>query len=245
MNAGMKTFATVAVAGMLLSAAQAHAAFATYYGIDPSSTSTTAARPNANAAAANFDTALGTFRTGFVNYESNVSGTGRNSTITVAPGVTQTSSNVSPTAGGITTGTSGILGYNITQPGAQFYQLYPVGAAGTHSVTWDFATPINSWGAYITGLGTANGALNIDYVGGGQATIPVNGSSSGGTLFFGFTESPFLVSSVTARLERPAGGSLDIHGYDDIRFGLIPIPEPASLGLIAGAGLLGLRRRQR
>lgn len=247
----MKHIALAAAALAAVASSYSSAAFQTFYGIDATSTTTGSLRPNSDAARANWANAFAAGAPGStvyetLDYESNVVGTGRNGTIGVGTmGTTLTSANVSATAGGVATGTSGILGFNITPTGTKFFQLYPTTPAGTHTVTWAFDQPVNSWGSYILGLGTANGALNIDFVDGTSQTIPVVGSTQGGSVFFGFTEASSPVASVTARLERPAGGSLDIHGYDQTSYGLIVVPEPtALLAGAAAAGLLALRRRK-
>ena len=233
--------AGIALAAAAFAATPASAQVMTYFGIDPSASTTTSPRPNSNAAAADFDAALGDGVTGIIDFEGLPLGAGAPdmSPATVAPGVTVSQVNTS-ISGGVLSGSSGILGFNTTLGGSQFLRHQP--QSGDSTSRFEFDTPIDSWGAYITGLGTASGDLFIEYDDGSTQSFPVTGNDSGGTLFFGFTGADSPVVAVEASLLN-VSGSFDFFGIDDVRYG--SIPEPAAAGLLAVAAAAGLLRRRR
>ena len=78
-------------------------------------------------------------------------------------------------------------------------------------------------------------------------------STSGGTSYNTLTIVPYVVlptdanigTALTVRLESTkTGGSFAQPEFDNIVFSSVAVPEPASLGLLASAGVMALRRRR-
>jgi len=135
-------------------------------------------------------------------------------------------------AGGTITTTSGcppaLCGYNTTPAGGYFQLVYG------GSTTYTFANPVDSFGAFFTGFQVGGQTLSYDN------TVLDMGSgnlSSGGTLFFGFSDPGAQITSITYSAIN------DIVAVDDIRYGNAgpsqSVPEPSVLALL-GIGLVGL-----
>lgn len=197
------------------------AAPVTFIGADNAVTSV-ADMLNSQAAAAAFDAAVGA--TTIVDFES------------------QLPASLAIT-GGSTTSVSlcgALCGFNTSAGGSFFRELI----GGT--ATFDFATPIDAFGFYITGLQT-------DIVVGQQLTytdgstneiILTPNSTSGGGAFIGFTDLGMSVISVTYNAQPSFTG--DIVAIDDLRFRASSIPEPGTLALLGLAGLaFGATHRRR
>lgn len=192
-------------------------------------------RPNSNAMAASFDTAAGGLGpVSIINFESAPVGVFNN--LVVAPGVTMDGIDISSNDQQILNASigfpaDGYWGYNTTPGGVKFVQ----NSAG--DVTFTFSTPIQSFGAYISG--TQLDFNNVLFTNGdGPQTIPVPNPSAalGGITFVGFTDAGQSISSVTLT------SIGDILGVDDVRFGFVPEPGTTAL---AGVGLAAMSRRRR
>lgn len=211
-------------------------------------------RPNSNAAAAAFDAAAGALGTlNLIDFES--APLGNFSALSVAPGVVATLAGTTASATdadpGITDvpGNSG-LGYNTTAGGTKHLRFVPLFNGGTATATFSFADPVQAFGAFFTGLGTANGDLFVTFNDGTSQELPVAGVGSvvGGAQFFGFTDAGRSISSISLQL-RNVTGSRDIFGIDDVRYvsAAEVIPEPGTFAPLA-AGLLffaAVARRRR
>jgi len=143
------------------------------------------------------------------------------------------------------------LGYNTTPSGDTVLRFTPIFDVGTAGATLNFTQPIEYFGAFITGLGSAAGTLNAKFNNGSSQVLPVTGGPGGGVQFFGFTTFGAPFTSLDLVLD-DVFGSRDIYSIDDVITGLQPtfqpgntVPEPSSLalsmGVLAAAG--ALRRR--
>jgi hypothetical protein len=209
-----------------------------YQDFDPGADSTDP-RPNSIAEAAAFDTAAGALGVvNLIDFETVPLGFATNRVI--APGVV---AQFVGTAGGSGiidgTGTT-IQGYNTTLAGSRYLRVDPF--TGNSGVRFNFADPIDAFGAYITGLGTASGNLTAQFTDGSLVVLPIAGDDDGGVQFFGFTNAGASISSVFLRFQ---GAASDIFSVDDLRY--VTVPEP-STWLLAGLGIacpaaIRLRRR--
>lgn len=106
------------------------------------------------------------------------------------------------------------------------------------NVTFTFAKPIQSFGAYFTGAQVPG--MTLTFNDGGSQAIDV--PAFFGADYVGFTDFGRAISKVTFNAKS------DIMAIDDVTFTLSPAPEPASWALmIGGFGLAGcaLRTRRR
>jgi hypothetical protein len=143
-------------------------------------------------------------------------------------------SDVSITGGTITnnSGCGSLCGFDTTPGGQYFYNLY----GGT--ATFDFTTPIDAFGMYITGLQTdVVGQESITFSDGSTETIDTPTSTDGGGAFMGFTDPGASIVSVSY------DASNDIVSLDDVQYGDVAstsaTPEPNSF-LLFGTGIVGL-----
>jgi hypothetical protein len=197
-------------------------------------------RPNADASAAAFDAAaatLGTART--ITFESATVGTF--TTLTAAPGVTVTGGNAAnpPQPQSIQDtpqGASAAFGYDTTAGGSHFLYL----EGGT--ATFTFATPIDAFGAFVTGVQELS-TETITFSDGSLQTVSISNPdpARGGALFVGFTDAGQAISSLTIF------ANIDAVGIDDVRYvSAAPgnVPEPGT-GLLIAAGALAILTRRR
>jgi len=144
--------------------------------------------------------------------------------------------------GGTTTNNSGcgtLCGFNTTAAGSQFRNLFG------GSVTFSFASAINSFGMYITGLQTdLVPQETLTFSDGSTQVINVPTATSGGGAFLGFTSFGNSIVSVTYNATN------DVVSLDDVRFGNISaVPELSTWAMImfgfAGVGFMGYRRSRK
>jgi hypothetical protein len=218
---------------------------------------TTSAHPNSAAAAAGFATAaaaIGTVST--ITFES--APIGSFSSLTAAPGVTITGSDVSLSNQSIRNTSNfpagpTLDGFNTTSGGANFLEMQ----GGT--VTFTFTTPTQFFGAYFSGIQSAVFfADTVTFSDGTTESISIPGvgtSNSVGALdFVGFTDIGKLITSITINAGLPGvpGAGFDDIGIDDVSYmsssvvttSAVPEPDSIALMLTGCLGLAaGIRRR--
>jgi hypothetical protein len=240
------SLAVSALALLGLTAAPAAAAPVVFSGEDIMAT-TSSPHPVSAAARASFATAAGALgATSLITFES--APLGSFSHLTVAPGVTINGSDING-ANQTIRNTSGfpiaptLDGYNTTPGGAFFVEML----GGT--LTFSFATPIQAFGAYFSGVQN----FTTDTVSFNDGTsqvinIPETGTNgfTGALDFVGFTDAGASISSVTVFA---GNNAWDAIGVDDVLFGPVStsVPEPFTLSIFGAgaAGAVALRRRKK
>ena len=112
------------------------------------------------------------------------------------------------------------------------------------NLVFTFSSPIQSFGAYLSGIQLSVETINFSDGSSQSVPIPQANPSTGGIDFVGFTDSGQQITSVTIN----AVG--DIIGVDDVLYGAtVTVPEPATLTMLAIAlaalcGMHVLRWRQ-
>jgi len=237
---------------LAVSLATASASVVTYSGEDIMPT-TTSAHPISAAAAASFATAVGTLGTSsLVTFEGDALGSF--SHLTIAPGVTMNGTDynganqtIRNTSNSPTIPT--LDGYNTTPGGAYFVEMQ----AGT--LTFTFASPIDAFGAYFSGVQYFFSGESIQFSDGTSETISIPEAGTNGGIgaldFVGFTDVGKSITSITIDAGTSTDPGADYIGVDDVQFLTIPstsAPEPSSIGLAVsgsiGLALLMLRRRR-
>jgi hypothetical protein len=165
--------------------------------------------------------------------------------LTIAPGVTLSGTNASGANQSILNApdfpTAPFLdGFNTTPGGTNYAEIM----GGT--LTFTFASPIQSFGAYFTGIQTSFFQDVVEFSDGSPETVIVPGTgttnSFGATDFVGITAPGVSITSITINSGNPTDGFDDI-GIDDVQFQ--PVPEPACIALISIAGIAALGKRRR
>jgi len=238
--------AFVAVGLVYATAGTTRASIVTFIGSDNGANSTDP-RPNSDAAAAAFDAAAGALGSaGLITFESAPLGT--YSSLMVAPGVTLTGTDFTGNSSGqsILDAPFGspdrLYGYNTTPGGSRFAFV------NGGFIDFTFGTPIQAFGAYLSGIQLANETITFDD--GTTQTITIPFLPDGGIAFVGFTDPGSSIVSVridTRTADFPLG---DFIAVDDVRYVATTavVPEPSTSIAFGLAGLLGLaapyRRRK-
>jgi hypothetical protein len=206
-------------------------------------------RPLSNAKAAQFDAAALLFGPEtVVNFES--APLGVFSSLTVAPGVTVSGADYYGTPLTINNAPSylpnpAVGGFNTTAGGSNYLYL----RGGT--ATFTFAAPVQSFGAYFTGIQPFFFKGSVRFNDGTSQSIGLTADDlfSGSVSFAGFTDAGKSVSQVSIDMGSQPGGG-DFVGIDDVRFSgavqggeirpFAPVPElPSGVPFAAGVCFLG------
>ena len=229
-----------------LAGTSAQAVLVTFSGSDNLAT-TSSPHPNSAAAAASFDAAvLALGSSSLITFESAPLGSFTN--LTIATGVTLNGTDLNSASQTIRN-SSGfpsnptLDGYNTTTAGLQFVEQF----GGT--LTFSFATPVQSFGAYFSGIQTAFFADSVTFSDGSSQSLLIPGPGTSNTVgalsFVGFTDAGKSISSVTITAGGPLGA--DAIGVDDVRYqtvGAVPEPATALFG-VALMGVCAAARRRR
>ncbi|HEX5379471.1 MAG TPA: PEPxxWA-CTERM sorting domain-containing protein [Phenylobacterium sp.] len=239
---GQRIAATTAILASLAFSAPAQAALVVFSGADPSANFIAEGSDSAVAAAA-FDAAAGV--TTLIDFEAFDLGDLTNSLL-IAPGVTlNTETDELNAIVDRSFCAPSLCGFNTTDGGFQFAQLF------THALTFNFATPITTFGAYFTGVQRATNRIVFDD---GTSQVLAIPDIHSGAAFVGFTDFDRAISSIT--ILTGDSESNDQIGVDDVRVGTATgpgtgpvsdaVPEPATWAMmILGIGVAGLTLRLR
>ena len=224
---------------------QAVATLSIYSGVD-NGVGPTDPRPNSDAAAANFHSAIsgpGFGPAGLIDFESSPLGgfVSMSSGDLGVPGVS-----ISPAASSdgddtsiVNTVGDNLVGFNTTAGGANYLSIDEQ-AAGELSVgvSFEFSTPILGFGSYITGVEPGQGLVTVVFDNGTVQSLVPKSPVGGGSQFFGFVDTMAVgitrVSMIVNPIDEMNNNTI---GVDDVRFGAVP--EPSTF-LLLGLGLLGL-----
>ncbi len=249
-------FATTLVAALAITAFALPAAHAqtVFSGKDPGANNL-AQSPNSAAMSSVFNAAAP--GTTLLNFEpgtaTQTNNGGANFTV-ASGGATFTFTNQSTTFPPLDSTDQGAAnGFNTTPGGNVRLNSSAANFGAPRSVTVTFASPVNSFGTFISGLGNSTGSLNLTYNDGAVRSFNLTnlvGDAQGGNGFFGVTGGGSF-TSLTFTLAPQNGEFGDAFSFDDFRFRTAsvadPVPEPSAVafGAVFGMGTLGLIVRKR
>jgi hypothetical protein len=206
--------------------------------------------PNSTAAAASFGTAAALLGTvSIINFES--APIGSFTSLVVAPGVTLTGSDVGGNNQAIKNTFNATFpsldGYNTTSGGSRFAEM------NGGSLVFTFITPIQFFGAYLSGV--QNFVQDTYTFSDGSAqtiNVPETGTSPsvGELVFVGFTDAGKSIvgftdagKSITSVTINAGTNGFDAIGVDDVRYqsgASAAAPEPGSMPLLLTGCFFGL-----
>ncbi len=230
------TLGSVGTIAFAFACPAAHGAVVTYIGNDPGA-GPAAARPNYNHAPPNIGSVLTAVGAATV-FNIETAPVGSFSSLSLGSGVSVSGTDFSGNNQSVANtpndaAAPSLAGYDTTFGGSNYLNVL----GGT--ATFTFSNPINTFGAYFTGVQTEFGTVTLSFNDGSSqvVTVPAQPDASGGVAFVGFTDSGHAISSLT--VVSGSGGGGDFIGVDDVRVTFAPVPEPSTLALLAAAGILG------
>ncbi len=258
MRMNSSSWIVLAVVACTAFASTAQAVVSTFTGTDTGA-GPGDARPNSDGAAASFTVAaggLGLITT--IDLEAQPLGLVATS-LSLDPNTTITEGDLDHAFASVESGGSAFQGFNTTAAGSNFIQFTEAGMdEPSVSLHFDFADPIQAWGAYLTGIGAfaagqnGNSIVLVEFENGVMQSFSVPGTvGEGGASYFGFTDPGNAISRVSVVLDPVGPLNNDVIGIDDISYVLtnstsvVPEPTTAALGLMAFGGLLLGRYRLR
>lgn len=147
-------------------------------------------------------------------------------------------------------------GFNVTSTAGSFLRLTPDAtnpAVTTSTASFAFARPVDAFGVYLMGLGTAPGTFQMSVYVAGQ-TAPTtyqlsnvtasNVITPGGSQYLDLVEPGASITGIVFQMSGFTTTSRDIVSFDGISFvntTAIPEPSPAVLLTIGGSMILGAR----
>ena len=180
-------------------------------------------------------------------YATNLSLDGGSVTALLAGPWTHSTSGITSTTGSNPYGRN--YGFNVTPGGSHYLELDVTMSASPASVTFNFTSPIQAFGAYAGGVGTA-GVLGNTVVAkfndgsSQQYTLVGAPSANGGMMFFGFTDPGAQIMSVTIEEAGSFGFIDDSFSLDDIRYvtngAAPPTPNASSIPTLSTWGLAAM-----
>jgi hypothetical protein len=279
MRTARTLLALAAVLTVLTYPARVRANFTVFDKSDPGA-GPGAPAPNSASAALAFATAAG--QLGTVTQTSFGNTIGYKGPVSIAPGVSLSLSgaDLNGPAGyifGITTDHPSVSnGYDDQKVGGSFLRLVPDAenpSVTATSATITFKSPVQAFGLYITGLGTAAGNLEMLISGGSSSgvgapggnvrpasvqdlggtsdpstptLVPIAGNPAGGVQFFGFTDPGASITTITLQMTGFTSTSRDVIGLDGISLvAVVPEPSPFLLFSLGALVLLGSHRLTR
>ncbi|MEP6766895.1 MAG: PEP-CTERM sorting domain-containing protein, partial [Gemmatimonadaceae bacterium] len=182
---------------------------------------------------------------------NNLESVGTGLTVNLGGGVTATYTFFSA-SGGVISGDDVQFGYNTTPGGSKFLRFAATpGLSGT--MTLNFATAINFFGGYFTGVENVCGVTTATW---GATSAVLKNSNGGATCngtagiqWFGFVAPASAAFNSVTFNQVPGAGPSDFWGLDDFIYGSRAVtvsPEPSTYLLMLGAlSVLGVAARRR
>jgi uncharacterized delta-60 repeat protein len=174
-------------------------------------------RPNSSAAAAQFDAAAAAIgNVSIITFEGLP--TGPFSSLTVAPGVVLTGADSSGNNQNILNASQfppdvPLGGFNTTAGGAEFI------AQNAGTITFTFASPVQFFGAYFSGVQNFFAdAIQFSDGTSQSVRIPTGTVAAGGLAFAGFIDAGSSISSITIDAGTASDSGFDGIGVDDVRY---------------------------